>query len=179
MGVKKFAYNGFIILKIPEPFSSEITRLRLKYDSKTARLPVEIAVLGSSGVGPIKPDNNAGEIIASIKGIVSKISKFEFSFGRIAVFPKSNIYYLEPENRKPFDDIHAGLKNLGLDCFSIKFPFNPHCTISAESILNEVQKNEIFREAFPRQKIVLDKISLIEFNFNPYILNLFYEWELK
>lgn len=46
-------HRSYIVAEIPDPVRSQIQALRDSLNTLTARLPVEITLAGSSGVGPI------------------------------------------------------------------------------------------------------------------------------
>lgn len=46
-------HRAYIVAEIPEPVRSQVQALRDSLNTLTAKLPVEITLAGSSGVGPI------------------------------------------------------------------------------------------------------------------------------
>ena len=46
-------HHSYIVAEIPEPVHSQIQGMRDSLNTLTSKLPVEITLAGSSGVGPI------------------------------------------------------------------------------------------------------------------------------
>ncbi|HAQ62772.1 TPA: hypothetical protein DCR49_12420 [Candidatus Delongbacteria bacterium] len=169
--------DAYLVLLIPEPFSDQIYNLRMKYDPFLAKLPAEITVLGSSGTGQIKSGQNIQKIIEAVDDKITKIKAFEFNFKKMSKFPGSKIFYLEPEQRDSFDNIHTLLKSTSIEVKPIPYPYNPHCSIHSTSDLDSENK-EILIEMICKDKIKIDKLALIEFDFPPFELNILKVWEL-
>ena len=106
--------DAYLFLSLPEPVSTKIFDLRKKYDQSLAKLPVGIAVCGSSGTGPIKAGQNVNNIIDAVDRIIDQIFSFEFNFLKINQFSATNIYFLEPEQRNDFDKTHHLLASIDI-----------------------------------------------------------------
>src|SRR5687768_2916948 len=52
----------YVVLELPAAVATQIHVLRERYDPRTARLPMEITVAGSSGVGALSPDQDAQHV---------------------------------------------------------------------------------------------------------------------
>jgi hypothetical protein len=142
---------AFIVLEIPLPVRDAVQAMRDLLATPTTRLPVEITVAGSSGIGPILPGTNKQETEACLKSVVPKIKPFPVRFHEIRRFPNTNIFYLAPHDRRPFDHIHAAIKTS-----RIKFGSGPmNDRASAEDIL---------KLSFPEDDFLIDTLSIYEFD---------------
>ncbi len=175
----KNKYKGYFILDITSPESANIQDIRSRYDKLTSQLPVERTVAGSSGIGPLLPGQPLENIINDVDSIIGKIKPFIFNFKRITNFPNTNIYYLEPEQREPFDNIHNIFKDLNFEYAKNLFPYNPHYTLRTGSFSNSDEKNKLMKEKFPKKSIRIDSLSLLEFNQEPFIYNYLHTWKLE
>lgn len=102
-----FGKDTYIVLDIPEPFSSKIIDLRKNYhDEFRAALPTEITVAGSSGCGPISKDENLENVITILDKLLLELKPFEVQFSNIVRYPNSDVFAFEPIDKKPFQDIH-------------------------------------------------------------------------
>src|SRR5581483_4773315 len=97
----------------------------------TAKLPVEITVAGSSGVGPIPAGTDLGLIRDEVDRVAKMMAAFDLEFAAIRHFPRTGVFYLAPKDRRPFDSLHAVLASTKLPFIASPFPYNPHCTLRA------------------------------------------------
>src|SRR5882672_6394495 len=99
-------HYSYIVAEIPEPVRSQVQALRDSLNTLTARLPVEITLAGSSGVGPIPAGTDLPLIECHLDRTLSDIPPFRARFSAIRKFPNTSIFYLEPFDRLPFDHLH-------------------------------------------------------------------------
>jgi 2'-5' RNA ligase len=108
----------------------DVMRLRAAYDRVRLRFPIEITVVGSSGLGWFSP-SLAREVLAHKVGEVAKAcSPFAFRFGGVKRFPNSGVYYLAPADDKPFHAFQANLAASDLPFEATPYRYVPHCTIA-------------------------------------------------
>ena len=129
----------------------------------TARLPVEITVAGSSGVGPIPPGTDRLKTEVILKSVLPHIKSFRMRFQEIRRFPNTNTFFLTPEDRQPFDNIHGILKASGITFDPIPWPYNPHCTLRAGPMTGEDSLEKILGLSFPKGAFLMDTLSIYEF----------------
>ena len=152
---------SYVVAEIPDPVRSEIQALRDELGTPTARLPVEITLFGSSGVGPIPVGASVESIIHEIESVFSSVSPWEAAFDEVRVFPNTSIAYLAPVDRSPFDLIHNLLRDSALPRSSNQFPYNPHCTLrSGAATAGELSK--ILSRDFPTSSFLIDTISVYD-----------------
>lgn len=152
-------YPAGIVVDIPEPIRSRIQSIRESLGTITAKLPVEITVAGSSGLGFIPPGTDLSKIIGEIDRIASEVVPFEVSFSEIRSFPNSFIFYLAPSDGKPFDSLHRALCVSSIPFSESPFPFIPHCTLRDGNALTQEEMDGILSIGFPRESFLIDSIS--------------------
>ncbi|HEY4232541.1 MAG TPA: 2'-5' RNA ligase family protein [Lacipirellulaceae bacterium] len=151
---------SYIVAEIPEPVRSQIQALRDSLNTLTARLPVEITLAGSSGVGPIPIGTDLSLIERHLDRTLSRISPFRTRFSTIRTFPNTSIFYLEPFDRSPFDQIHQELRASGIPFSEIRWPYNPHCTLRGGAPLNAEATSELLCRPFPNEEFWINTTSV-------------------
>jgi hypothetical protein len=96
-------HRSFIVAEIPEPVHSHVQALRDSLNTLTAKLPVEITLAGSSGVGPVPAGTDVALIQSHLDRMLLAISPFRARFSAIRTFPNTSIFCLEPFDRSPFN----------------------------------------------------------------------------
>src|SRR5882672_9763768 len=107
-------HYSYIVAEIPEPVRSQVQAMRDSLKTLTAKLPVEITLAGSSGVGPIPVGTDLSLVQRHLDRTLSDISSFGARFSAIRVFPNTSIFFLEPFDRSPFDYLHNALRISGI-----------------------------------------------------------------
>ena len=136
-------------------------RLRAAYDPVRLRFPIEITVVGSSGLGWFSAPVDRDTLVRRIGEVAKGFSAFAFRFARVARFPNSNVYYLQPTPDTPFRAFQAAIGATGLSFESTPYSYVPHCTIaevpegSADSV-----HNELIQCPIPDHEIRVTSVSL-------------------
>jgi 2'-5' RNA ligase len=151
-----------VVLEIPSPVREVIQAMRESLASLAARLPVEITVAGSSGVGQIPVGTDKRKTEERVKAVLDRFSPFPARFQEIRRFPNTDIFYLAPAERQPFDRIHEALKASGIPFMSNPWPYNPHCTLRMGPLEAGASADDIFTMPFPKEKFVIDTVSIYE-----------------
>jgi 2'-5' RNA ligase len=159
-----YGLPAYIVLEIPSPVRAAIQSIRDNLATPASRLPVEITVAGSSGIGPILIGTDKSEIEEKLKPVLIGVKPFRARFQEIRRFPNTNIFYLAPQDRLPFDRIHESLKAGGIKFGSNPWPYNPHCTLRGGPMADGPSAAEIFRLSFPKEDFVIDTLSIYEFD---------------
>ena len=153
---------AFVVLEIPPPVCGVIQSIRDSLATPTARLPVEITVAGSSGIGPIPVGTDKHETEQALKAALVGLGPFRVRFQEVRRFPNTNIFYLAPQAREPFDRIHEKLKASGIPFGPNSWPYNPHCTLRGGPMTERASAEDIFSVSFPKQEFVIDTLSMYE-----------------
>src|SRR5256885_9292637 len=99
-------HRSYIVAEIPEPVRSQVQAFRDSLNTLTAKLPVEITLAGSSGVGPIPVGADLSLIQRHLERILSIVSPFRTRFSSIRAFPHTSIFYPKPF-QKGLGDLHT------------------------------------------------------------------------
>jgi 2'-5' RNA ligase len=155
-------HRCYIVAEIPEPVRSQVQAIRDSLNTLTAKLPVEITLAGSSGVGPIPAGTDLLRIERRLDRTLPDIAPFRARFSAIRAFPNTSIFFLEPFDRSPFDHLHQELRRSGIPFSGIRWPFNPHCTLRGGERLSAEAAFELTCRPFPREEFLIDTVSVYQ-----------------
>lgn len=108
---------------------SAVMRIRETYDPPRALYPVEVTIIGSSGVGCFATENSPEQLVARVQAVVRDTPPFAVRLLEVRHFPGTGIHWLAPEP-DVFVRFHKAIVASGLLFRDIAFPFTPHCTIA-------------------------------------------------
>jgi 2'-5' RNA ligase len=152
--------KAFVVADIPESHRGRIQTIRSQLGTVTAKLPVEITLAGSSGVGPIPEGTDIGLIREQVDHIARLTPAFRMEFAEIGCFPKTGIFYIRPKDRKPFDALHALLAASKIPFAESPFPYTPHCTLLLGPEVSQSVSDRINSIPVPRGEMLFDSISV-------------------
>jgi 2'-5' RNA ligase len=155
-------HRSFIVAEIPEPVRSQVQALRDSLKTLTAKLPVEITLAGSSGVGPIPAGTDLSLIKRHLDRILRDISPFRARFSAIRMFPNTSIFYLEPFDRSSFDQLHQELRISGIPFSGNRWPYNPHCTLRGGKPLSAKAASKLAARSFPQEEFWINTVSVYQ-----------------
>ncbi len=155
-------HRSYIVAEIPEPVRSQVQALRDLLNTPTAKLPVEITLAGSSGVGPIPPGTDLSLIERQLDRALSAVSPFPTRFSAIRNFPNTSIFFLEPVDRSPFDCLHQELRVSGIPFSGISWPYNPHCTLRGGEPLSAEAASALASCSFPQEEFWISTVSVYQ-----------------
>jgi len=112
------------------PWMEPVRRLRARHEPTRVGFPIEITVIGSSGLGWFSESQAKSELIGRVSEVAHGFPPFPFRFGRVERFPASAVYYLAPQDNRPFDAFQQRLANSGLRFEPTPYEYVPHCTIA-------------------------------------------------
>ncbi len=155
-------HSAYIVAEIPEPVRSQVQALRDSLKTLTAKLPVEITLAGSSGVGAVPAGTDLSLIKRLLDRTLADISPFHARFSAIRAFPNTAIFYLEPFDRSPFDQLHQALRSSGIPFSGIRWPYNPHCTLRGGQPLGADAASELAARTFPQAEFWINTVSIYQ-----------------
>ena len=82
-----FSAPTYVVLDVPAPVSEHVNALRRRYDRKTARLPAEITIAGSSGIGVLSPFQQPEPVFGALERVARDGLPFTTSFIQMSKFP--------------------------------------------------------------------------------------------
>ena len=147
-------------VEIPEPIRSGVQSLRDSLGTAVARLPVEITIAGSSGVGPILRGADLSLVGRKLVRALSGFRAFSSSFSAIRCFPNTSTFYLEPVDRSPFDQLHQAVGASGIPFSESRWPYNPHCTLRMGEPFSAEAAADLLKRPIPREEFRIDIVSV-------------------
>jgi 2'-5' RNA ligase len=154
----------YVVADIPAPICTEIQRIRDVFATPTATLPVEITLLGSSGLDPIPAGTEVSFLQDQVEQTFEQVRPWAVSFSATHAFPHTSIVYLSPSDRSPFDYIHSLLRASMLPVSASPFPYTPHCTLRAGSTLTPDQLAHLLAHPFPKDAFQIDSVSVYAYD---------------
>lgn len=150
-----FEVDTYVVLDLPADVAGEVLSLRRRLDFFFEKIPAEITITGSSGVGPVSQDQDVPDFIESLERIAADTAPLEVHFKAVNTFPNSGVFFLEPSDRSPFRKLHERLLNSGLRFQSCPFPYFAHCTIKNDHKRNVRNPETILSLDFPKSIFTL------------------------
>lgn len=157
-----FEAPTYIALDLPSRVAAQVRTLRQRYDVQTARLPVEITIAGSSGIGVLARDQQPDRVFDLVESLGRKFLPFTTSFESMSRFPGVPVFWLKPRDRAPFDALQSALVAAGLRFESSPFSYTPHCSVSVSAMLTSAQETQLLHEAIPSEAFPLARLSLYQ-----------------
>lgn len=144
--------------------SESVARLRKAADAAFPPLPVEITVAGSSGIGPLKPEQCRDQVFSTLSELAAKTPKFDAAFLSIERFAGSPVAFLSLADPAPFLALHESLLRTPIQFRSNPFPFRPHCTIRSSGAggLDDVEFKRLSALPVPCATFRLESMSVYE-----------------
>jgi len=160
-------HRAYIVAEIPEPVRSQVQALRDSLNALPVKLPVEITLAGSSGVGPIPVGTELSLIERHLDRTLEDFPPFRARFSAIRAFPNTSLFYLEPFDRSPFDDLHQKLRISGIPFSEIRWPYNPHCTVRGGAPLSADAALKLAARSFPQEEFWINTVSVYQLGGTP------------
>jgi len=127
-----------------------VTGFRRRFNPDRITWPVDITIIGSSGIGTIKEGQNLSKIIDLLTPIIEKYSFNTVEFISVSRFPNTGIFYLEPK-AEPFNLLHNEVVKSGILFNHNEWPYNPHCTLRASDEFTDECTKEFSELLIPRK----------------------------
>ena len=150
-----------LVFDLPHaPWMADVLRLRATYDRARLGFPIEITVVGSSGLRWFAPSIAHETLMRKVRAVAQGFAPFKFRFGAVECFAGSNVYYLHPVEELPFRTFQARLAASGLSFEPVPFEYVPHCTIAElpEGSGTNVRE-ELLRCPVPDHEIPVTSVS--------------------
>ena len=168
----------YIVLDVPSPMAEWIQAMRKRFDEERSRLPAEITLTGSNGIGFLSPGQSLEFIANCLRRAAEQIPPFEAEFGNVDRFENTDIYFLNLIDETPFLRAHEIVANCGLRFEPSPYPYQPHCTLKLRKPPKDLQELlELFLLQAPRHPFRLDLLSLYSLP-TPDTCDLIYKVEL-
>ena len=150
-----------LVFDLPNaPWTEEIRRFRERYDPGRVGFPIEITVVGSSGLGWFAPSQPIAHLVEKVSAVARSVVPFACQFDRVEHFPVSNVYYLALRDEAPFHSFQQLLAASGLSFEPTPFSYKPHCTIAALSpSASETEHAALAGFSVPQGSIAVSSLS--------------------
>ncbi|WP_199153155.1 2'-5' RNA ligase family protein [Chromobacterium sp. ASV23] len=156
----------YLVLDVPTPLKEQVQALRDTVCPRSARLPVEITLAGSSGLGPMPADTSLESIAQVVDALCAWHRPFDLRLGPVHRFAGTGIYYLPPWDRQPFDRLHQALAVSGLPWRTSAFTYEPHCTVRNGPPLGEVEHGLLMGAEAPASSARVESLSVYRLDRN-------------
>jgi 2'-5' RNA ligase len=156
----RFEHDTYVVLDMPPPIWKHVKSIRERYASPLAILPVEITVIGSSGIGTLHEEQEIDAAFEHVDSVAANFAPFITAFSRVTTFPNTGVFYYEPKDPHPFIKLQSEIVSTGLKFKESPFPFTPHCTIVKLDNPSQELVNEIMSLPVPRETFALDALSV-------------------
>ena len=154
--------NTYVVLDIPSPIAERVLAIRERAaDPFRYSLPAETTVSGSSGTGPLAPDEDLDGVAAVLDRIATETAPIAAAFGAVRRFPESDVFYLAFVDEAPLRALHRRIAKSGLRFQPTPFPFGPHCTLRTRSPVTDAEAADLFVSTVPG-RFTLDTLSLYD-----------------
>jgi len=156
-----FKNDSYICLEIPEPVATEVMNIRKnQMDEFRMKLPVEITLAGSSGVGVIARDENPAKVFDILNQICSDTQPLLLQFSKVERFTNSDIFVLKCVDEVPLRRLHDRIAKSGIRFEPIKHTlYNPHCTLRSRSPVTN-QEHDMLMSIKLDTTFVVDQLSI-------------------
>jgi 2'-5' RNA ligase len=166
----RFDADTYVVLDVPEPAASQVMAIRKRHrDEFRASLPVEITLIGSSGVGVFDAAQDPKAAFAALDAIAAETAPIQACFGSVLRFPNTDIFVFTLQDESPLRALHERIAKSGLSFTSSPFPFTPHCTLRSRSPVSDEDVAELLSLQVP-ESFVLDTMSVYMLRMPPAVL---------
>ena len=124
------AVTGLVFDLPRAAWMDDVERLRARHEPARLRFPIEITVVGSSGLGWFSDGQSKEELSGRVAGIAGRFAPFSFQFEKVARFPDSSVYYLAARDDFHFHEFQRRLAGCGLRFEPTQYAYVPHCTVA-------------------------------------------------
>jgi 2'-5' RNA ligase len=148
----------YVVIAMPPEVAAHVAALRAKYRPAYERLPVEITVIGSSGVGVLDADQSSDDVVHILETVATRTAPFRVRFEPLTTFPNTNVCYFPPVPADPFKVLQASLVSGGLRAGSSPYPYSPHLTMARLDDATKVA--EVLAAIPPPGEYLLDQLAV-------------------
>ena len=123
---------GLIVMsELRGALADRVRELQARYDPRmAAELPPPITIAGSSGMGPIAPQQTDADVRAALEPIAASMAPFDVRLEPPMRFMQSTVVVMAIDPNGPIRALHERIKTSGLEYEQPRFTFTPHLTLS-------------------------------------------------
>ena len=155
-----FQHDTYIVLDLPKKVAEDIMRIRIQNkDEIRSALPAEITVIGSSGVGVLKRDQDPQNVYKIIDDIAKDTAPLHLKFNEVERFTGTDIFVMKLDDETEIRRLHECFKNSAMKCKESQFPYTPHCTLRSRSPITDEEVETIMKTRI-EDEFVVDTLSV-------------------
>ena len=159
-----FSHRTYLVLEMPpSEWVDQVQKFRKKYEPWRRNLPVEVTIIGSSGIGIFAKGQDPEQAIRTIDQLAGGLDPIMLCFNRKSSFSGTNLYFFAPADPSPLLQLQKQIVASKLKFETSPFPFTPHCTIAD---LGDTPTKETLTEldtlVVPSWKIIIQSISFYQ-----------------
>ena len=163
-GTWRRAAGSFVLVPVLGQARERLNAMRRVADPKLAAAnPPHLSLIGSSGAGPILPDQGPDLVQACLEAAVRDVPPFTLTAGLPMRFPGTDIVSFELDPHGLLRALHERVKKCGLRFGPVRFPFSPHLTISFYRTLDRAAERRLLALRLDAP-IVVDRLELSRTN---------------
>ena len=153
----------YVIAELSGAVGERIRRINVEFDPRLARLQVapHVTIVGSSGMGPIRPDVPLDELRERLAPIAAATAPMMLRFGAPMRFMQSTVVVLPLSPHGPLRALHEAIKASGLPYARPRFTFSPHATLSLYRELTRETERRLMSIRID-DPVLVDRITLTE-----------------
>jgi len=160
-----FSRPTYIVLDLPDAVSREIQQIRKDLDPERANLNAEISLIGSSGVGVISPGQPFRRVFNEVDRVAAEFEPFTTGFIGVDCFAGTGICFFVMDNFEIFNNIHRRLGEADIHYEPVRFPYQPHCTLTLlDNPLSVQEVEKIKAVPVPTIKFLITTMSVYSIN---------------
>ena len=150
----------FVLAPLGGEAGERIAELQRRYDPKLAALSApHLTLVGSSGVGPVRPGTSPAELRAALEPIARDTPPLVLRFGPPRRFMQTDIVSLPLDPHGPLRELFERIRASGLHFGPVRFAFTPHATLSYFPTLDRRRERELMAERVSEPAVV-DRMEL-------------------
>ena len=158
------AAGSFVLVPVEGAAGAALDAMRERHDPKLARTNrPHLSLIGSSGAGPILPDEAPERIRTALERVAATIAPFSVPASRPMRFPGTDIVSFELDPHGPLRALHEAVKGSGLRFGPVRFPFSPHLTVNYYRTLDRTMERALLQLVLD-VPIVIDRLELSRTN---------------
>jgi hypothetical protein len=157
----------YAVLDIPEPAGGKIMDIRRRYqDGYYMALPPEVTLVGSSGVGCFRTDQEAAQVFAVLDAIAASTAPITTALSSVTRFPDTDIFVFQFADESALRQLHRRIVESGLRFEENRWPYGPHSTLRATLPVTDDEARAISTERI-EEPFVLDHLSVYHLDDDP------------
>ena len=152
----------YVIIELTGSLGERIHAIQREVDPKLANaMTPHVTIVGSSGMGPIRPDVSLAELRARLEPVAARIAPMTLYFDPPMRYMQTTVVVLPLSPHGPLRALHEAIKTSGLPFAAPRFAFSPHATLSLYRELTPAVERRLLSLRFD-DPVVVDRFAVTE-----------------